>query len=284
MSDPERLPEDRRRSREISRFEDGSIRNVSDFLATEEPLEIRIVFGPEGKRKDRSLSITMRTPGNDEELAAGFLLGEGIVGDAAQIQKFERVGPEGSSQLCVHLDPGVEFDFANLQRNFYMTSSCGICGMASLEAVRSRLGNPITSSNLVVAASVINSLPAALREVQETFEETGGLHAAGLFANDGKLIACREDVGRHNAMDKLIGHRSLTGHLPGNESLVLVSGRASFELVQKVISAGIPIMVAVGAPSSLAAELAAEFGVTLIGFASGIRFNIYTHAKRVVAH
>lgn len=284
MSESQGAPKLGRKSREITRFEDGSFRNVSDFLATEEPLEIRLVYGPEEKRKDRSLSITMRTPGHDEELAAGFLLGEGIVSQPNQIGQFEKTGPEGSSQLCVHLDPGVEFDFASLQRNFYMTSSCGICGTASLEAVRSRLGNPIAESSFEVSANVIRSLPATLRTLQATFQETGGLHAAGLFDVEGNLIACREDIGRHNALDKLVGSQLLAGHLPGSNSVVLVSGRASFELVQKVISAGIPLIAAVGAPSSLAAELAAEFGVTLIGFASATRFNVYAHEKRVVAN
>ena len=283
MSEPEGTPELRRKAREISRFENGSFQRLNDFLATEEPLEIRIVFGPEKKRKDRSLSITMRTPGHDKELAAGFLLGEGIVERREQVLKFENTGPDGSSQLCVHLDPAVEFDFASLQRNFYMTSSCGICGTASLEAVRSRLGDPVADNTLEVSASVINELPATLRGFQETFDETGGLHAAGLFDQQGKLTICREDIGRHNALDKLVGRELLSGHLPGNHSMVLVSGRASFELVQKVISAGIPIIAAVGAPSSLAVELAAEFGVTLIGFTSAQRFNVYTHDKRVVA-
>jgi len=286
MSDSETDPELRRKSCEITRFEDDEFRKANDFLATEEPLEIRVVFGPEAKRKDRSLSITMRTPGHDRELAAGFLLGEGIVKDRDEILKFENTGPskgtQDSNQLCVHLDPSVEFDFGSLQRNFYMTSSCGICGTASLEAVRARLAEPIGGDSFNTSSAVVSSLPSTLRKFQATFEETGGLHAAGMFTPGGKLIVCREDVGRHNALDKLIGNQFLAGRLPGVDSLVLVSGRASFELVQKVISAGIPMIVAVGAPSSLAVELAGQFGVTLIGFASATRFNVYTHDKRVV--
>lgn len=267
------------------RFNDGSHEDSQDFLATEEPLEIRVVFGPKEKRKDRSLSITMRTPGHDRELAAGFLLGEGIVKHPEQIEKFENTGPtDGESgrtnQLCVHLAESVAFDFGSLQRNFYTTSSCGICGKASLEAVRAQLSESVSSSPMQVSSSVVTSLPATLRKHQETFDETGGLHAAGLFDVNGKLISCCEDVGRHNALDKLIGGQFLSGQL-GGDSIVLVSGRASFELVQKAVSADIPILVAVGAPSSLAAELAEEFGVTLIGFASKQRFNLYSHPSRI---
>ena len=285
MSGDPNDPELRRKSFSIRRFQDGLLENSKDFVATEEPLEIRVVFGPASRRKDRSLSITMRTPGHDRGLAAGFLVGEGIIKHKEQIVDFEEVGKQSvggsSNQLCVHLAEDVEFDFGSLQRNFYMTSSCGICGMASLEAVRARLSKPVSSESLKVASETITSLPAALRQHQQTFAETGGLHAAGLFDSAGQHILCREDVGRHNALDKLIGNRLLNGQLPLGEHLLLVSGRASFELVQKAVLAGIPILAAVGAPSSLAVELAVEFGLTLIGFTCESRFNVYSHPQCV---
>jgi len=287
MSETPSDAELRRKSVAIERFQDGRFEESTDFVATEEPLEIRVVFGPAKRRKDRSLSITMRTPGHDRELAAGFLVGEGIVKRKEQIVDFEEVGPrdevDGSSnQLCVHLAEDVEFDFGSLQRNFYMTSSCGICGMASLEAVRARLSGPVSGDAFEVSAETITSLPGTLRQHQQTFAETGGLHAAGLFDSDGQFILCREDVGRHNALDKLIGQRFLAGQFPVDRQLLLVSGRASFELIQKAVMAGVPVLTAVGAPSSLAVELAAEFGVTLIGFACESRFNVYSGKKRVL--
>ncbi|QEG22976.1 formate dehydrogenase accessory sulfurtransferase FdhD [Mariniblastus fucicola] len=287
MTESNSNPELRRKSKSIIRFENGAFTEKADFLAVEEPLEIRIVYGSPGNQRNRSLSITMRTPGHDRELAAGFLLGEGIVTSADQITQFELTGPKDectglTNQLCVHVAEGVSFDFGSLQRNFYTTSSCGICGKASLDAVRAQLTHSVGFPSMKVSASLIASLPSTMRERQSTFDETGGLHAAGLFATDGKLVACYEDVGRHNALDKLVGFQCLAGRLRESESLALVSGRASFELVQKVISAGIPILVAVGAPSSLAAELADEFGVTLVGFASKNRFNIYSHSSRLI--
>lgn len=286
MNDQEYNSQQRRKSREIIRFEDGAFNAASDFLAAEEPLEIRVVFGPKEKRKDRSLSITMRTPGNDRELAAGFLLGEGVIRKPEDIVQFEETGTPDeatgrTNQLCVHLSPNVEFDFGSLQRNFYTTSSCGICGRASMEAVRAQLIEPVSGDSMQVAPATIVSLVTTLRQHQRTFDETGGLHAAGLFAADGTLIACCEDVGRHNALDKLIGGRFLAGQLRDQDCIVLVSGRASFELVQKAVSAGISMLVAVGAPSSLAAELAEEFGLTLIGFASKQRFNVYSHPGKL---
>ena len=276
----------RRKAKKIVRFEDGKFEESDDFMATEEPLEIRVVFGPKEKRKDRSLSITMRTPGHDRELAAGFLLGEGIVKRPEDIECFENTGTKDeltgeSNQLCVHLAENVTFDFGSLQRNFYTTSSCGICGKASLEAVRSQLTESVSAPDMKVDPSVVMSLPATLRKYQATFEETGGLHAAGLFRTSGEVIDCCEDVGRHNALDKLIGGQFLAGHLHGADCIVLVSGRASFELVQKAVSARIPMLVAVGAPSSLAVELAEEFGVTLIGFVTERRFNVYGQMCRL---
>ena len=286
VTDPNSDSELRRKTKKIMRFENGAFKESSDFMATEEPLEIRVVFGPKEKRKDRSLSITMRTPGHDRELAAGFLLGEGIVKRPQDIERFENTGTKDeqtgeSNQLCVHLAENVSFDFGSLQRNFYTTSSCGICGKASLEAVRAQLTESVAVGKMKVDPSVITSLPATLRKHQATFEETGGLHAAGLFHDNGELIECHEDVGRHNALDKLIGGQFLAGHLHGSDCIVLVSGRASFELVQKAVSAHIPMLVAVGAPSSLAVELAEEFGVALIGFVTERRFNVYGQMCRL---
>ena len=286
MNEPEHNSPTPRKSVWIRRYQQDSFEEVDDFVAVEEPLEIRVLFGPEGRRKDRSLSITMRTPGHDHELAAGFLVGEGIVERPDELLRFEQLqtagsDSEGSNQLCVHLAPEVDFDFASLQRNFYMTSSCGICGTASLEAVRARVSRPIDDREIIVDAKVITCLPDRLRTRQKTFAETGGLHAAALFRADGQLLDCREDIGRHNALDKLVGRSFLDRQLPRGEHILLVSGRASFELVQKTVLAGIPILAAVGAPSSLAVELATEFGVTLLGFVSDSRFNVYSHPQRI---
>ena len=268
----------------VHRFENGSLAAADDWVAIEEPLEIRVVFGDSENRKNRSLSITMRTPGHDHELAAGFLLGEGIIQSDRDILQFEETGSvaEGSdrtNQLCVHLREGLPFDFASLQRNFYTTSSCGICGKASLEAVRAHLPESL-QSEFKIAATTVLKVPAGLREQQATFEKTGGLHAAGLFDTDGKIQSVFEDVGRHNALDKLIGHRVIVGSVPLADCGIVVSGRASFELIQKTIAAGVGMLVAVGAPSSLAVDLAEEFGVCLIGFASESRFNVYSHRRR----
>ena len=258
-----------------------------DVVAVEEPMEIRIVFGPADKRRSKSISITMRTPGNDFELAAGFLFAEGVVAEGRQIARFEFCGPvaEGRSEgniVSVELTSDVEIDISRLQRHFYTTSSCGICGKASLEAIQAQGLTSIESNQDTVEASIIRSLPASLRSSQDVFERTGGLHAAGLFTLHGELISIREDVGRHNALDKLIGEQLLAGSLPMTERMIVVSGRTSFELMQKALTASVPIMVAVGAPSSLAVELATEFNLTLIGFASASRFNIYSAGHRVV--
>jgi len=269
-----------------------NILTVDDSVAIESPLEIRIVFGPTSARKDRSLSITMRTPGNDFELAAGFLLSEGIIESGSDIGSFEFCGTvaEGeatSNQMRVNLSPSVDVDMSKLQRHFYTTSSCGVCGKASLDAIEAQDISPITNKELTVAASLIRALPDLLRQQQAIFGSTGGLHAAGLFCTGGELIDLREDVGRHNAVDKLIGKQLIDSPTAGqgsratNESILVVSGRASFELVQKAVVARIPVMVAVGAPSSLAVELAKRFNLTLVGFNTGNKFNVYSGSNRV---
>lgn len=265
---------------------------IDDVVAIESPLEIRIVFGPTSQRSDRSLSITMRTPGNDDELAAGFLLSEGIIRTGDDIDSIEFCGPvadgeSSSNQLRVNLSPSVDIDMSKLQRHFYTTSSCGVCGKASLDAIEAQDVSKIINNDLVIPASLVKRLPELLRQQQAIFGSTGGLHAAGLFSENGQLIDLREDVGRHNAVDKLFGKQLIDSTTEGQggssmtNSILVVSGRASFELVQKALVARIPIMVAVGAPSSLAVDLANRFGLTLVGFNTGDKFNIYSGAQRV---
>jgi FdhD protein len=271
----------------VQKVEGDSSAAFQDLLAVEEPLEIRL--------GDRSISITMRTPGHDFELAAGFLFSEGILHNAAQIHGIHwspstngnaGVNPRQlGNSVTVELNPGVEVDLDRLERHFYTTSSCGVCGKASIEAVQTQMqmqGCPVLARNSpVVESRVIHDLPDALRRAQPVFERTGGLHAAALFTPDGTLQLLREDVGRHNAVDKLIGAEMLAGHTALDDHLMFVSSRASFELVQKALMAGIPILAAVGAPSSLAVETAQRFNLTLLGFVRNGRFNIYSGASRI---
>jgi len=253
----------------IQRFEGDSSVSFQDLLAVEEPLEIRI--------GDKTISITMRTPGNDPELAAGFLFTEGLLQGSGQIKDIQGF----RNSVTVQLNPEVEVDFERLQRNFYTTSSCGVCGKASIEALRMQ-GCPVLPRNsAAMEAAVIHRLPQAQRDEQAVFERTGGLHAAALFDFQGNLILLREDVGRHNAVDKLIGAEMLAGRTPLSDKLLLVSGRASFELTQKALMAGIPVLAAVGAPSSLAVETAQRFNMTLLGFVRDGRFNIYSGTERI---
>jgi FdhD protein len=258
----------------------------SDQLAVEEPLEIRLRFGPAGRRAQKSISITMRTPGHDPELAAGFLLGEGIVHDREEIESLRPCGPPAGplrlqNVVRVDLRPDVHLDLDRLERHFYTTSSCGVCGKASLEALRLGACPSLPRDRPAVRARVIHQLPEKLRASQAVFDRTGGLHAAALFDAEGNLLCLREDVGRHNAVDKLVGAQLLARALPASARLLLVSGRASFELLQKALMAGIPVLAAVGAPSSLAVDLATRFQMTLLGFVRDDRFNIYSGAWRV---
>jgi len=255
----------------VRTIEPGRDERRLDVLAVEEPLEIRL--------GGRAVSITMRTPGHDTELAAGFLFAEGLLRSPDDIAAARQ--PARNS---------IEFDLASdatpaldrLNRNFYMTSSCGVCGKASLEALEMAGCPALPLEAPAVRAELLHSLPESLRHSQAVFDQTGGLHAAALFDFDGRLLAAREDVGRHNAVDKLIGAEFLGGRTPLAERLLLVSGRTSFELVQKALMAGIPVLAAVGAPSSLAVELALRFRMTLIGFLRNRRFNVYSGAERVV--
>ncbi len=265
---------------------DGT-READDHLAVEEPMEIRVGFGPDDRRTARSLSITMRTPGNDFELAAGFLFTEQILTSREQIRAIEFCGPPApgrstSNIVRVDLASDVELDMARLERHFYTTSSCGICGKASLEALEVGDLPALDRDRPRIKSELVHGLPEALRASQPVFDRTGGLHAAGLFDADGKLLDVREDVGRHNAVDKLLGRRFLDGTTPLGDWLMVVSGRASFEILQKALAGGVPMIVAVGAPSSLAVDMAERFGMTLIGFASPERFNIYTGPERMI--
>ena len=266
----------------IKKINASNSTDADDMLAVEEPMEIRLEFGPQNKRVQKSISVTMRTPGNDEELATGFLYTEGIISAPVDIVSVIHPKADNENIILVSLNEHLIPAFGQLERNFYTTSSCGVCGKASIEAVRTACNIPDSFDKLRVTATMIYELPGLLRKQQEVFENTGGLHACALFDTSGKLLFSREDVGRHNALDKLIGAAYKADSLPLDKHMLLLSGRASFELVQKAVMAGIKIVAAVGAPSSLAAEMAEEWGMTLIGFLRGERFNIYSGAERIV--
>ncbi len=253
----------------VRRVESGSNVTEQDLVAVEEPLQIRV--------NGSDFAITMRTPGQDRELAAGFLLSEGIVHGASQIAG---IASDERGTVTVTLAPGVEVNVAG--RNFYVTSSCGVCGKASIDGLRATDCPTLARGIPKVPGSLISELPDKLRTAQPVFAHTGGLHAAGLFDSAGNLVAAREDVGRHNAVDKLIGAALLGGKIPLSNNILMLSGRISFELVQKALMAGIPIVAAVGAPSSLAIETALQFGLTLIGFVRGQRYNVYAGHDRLV--
>jgi FdhD protein len=256
--------------------------HFDDLLAVEEPLEIRLGFRENGKLTHRAISITMRTPGDDHALAAGFLFTEGIVEKRDQIADIRHCGISTAMPAKNDALPnGTEIDLKRLERHFYTSSSCGVCGKSSIEVLRTG-AKPLADDECTVSRDVIHSLPEKLRISQDIFDQTGGLHASALFRHNGDLDVVREDVGRHNALDKVIGEKFLAGRVPLSDRILMVSGRASFELVQKALMAGIPIIAAVGAPSSLAVELAREFGMTLIGFVRDGRFNVYAGGERVV--
>ncbi|MGA7409955.1 MAG: formate dehydrogenase accessory sulfurtransferase FdhD [Bryobacteraceae bacterium] len=253
-----------------------------DAVAVEEPLEIRIGHQASGRWITTSLSVTMRTPGQDFDLAAGFLFSEGIIRSYNDIAAIQQVGRPDGNVVRLDLRPDVQLDLGRLERHFYTTSSCGVCGKTSLEALSSQAGNLPPRNAPVLAASVIHDLPQIARRSQSVFEQTGGLHAACLFDAAGQLLLLREDVGRHNAVDKLIGHQLQKQMVPLHDKLLFLSGRASFELMQKALTAGIPIVAAVGAPSSLAVDLAREYDLTLLGFVRDRRFNVYAGNWRIL--
>jgi FdhD protein len=271
------VAERRTARRRITTIEGGTARERIDHLAAEEPMEIRV--------GGQQVAVTMRTPGHDFELAAGFCVTEGLVAgpaDLGEMRYCSGVDDEGRNTynvVDVVRRSGLPVA-PELQRNVYMTSSCGICGTASLEAVRKRVEG-VHGDEVRVSAATLTALPERLREAQDVFERTGGLHAAGLFTAEGDLVCLREDVGRHNAVDKVVGWAATHEMLPLRGHLLMVSGRVAFEIVQKALVAGIPIIAAVSAPSSLAVELAAEQGMTLVGFLRGERMNVYTAAQRV---
>jgi FdhD protein len=264
---------------QVSEWDDGKIRRKEDYLAVEEPLEIRIGDDP--------LSVTMRTPGHDLELAAGFLFTEGLVQRRAQIVTLEALEPDAETVaenrgnvVVAKLAPESAPDFEKMRRHFFAASSCGICGKASIDAVRARTLAP-PNPDFRFDPEILVRLPDALRESQAVFGRTGGLHAAGLFDAAGKLLVLREDIGRHNAVDKVIGSALLEERIPLGETILLVSGRGGFEIVQKAIVAGLPVVASVSAPSSLAVQLARELGQTLIGFLRGRRFVVYSGSERI---
>lgn len=257
----------------------GHLQERRDALVVEEPLEIRIAHGSGEQRRRLSIAVTMRTPGDDEDLAIGFLFNEGVIQQFQQVLAIKWVE---ENTLLVELQPTVLVDEERLTRHLFTSSSCGVCGKASLDAVQTVSCFFPTARYPMVSPQVLYTLPDALRQAQATFETTGGLHAAGLFDAAGNLLLLREDVGRHNAVDKVTGAALRNAWpLPFRDNLLLVSGRAGFELVQKAAMAGIPVLAAVGAPSSLAAQLADESGMTLVGFLRDNRFNVYSHPGRI---
>jgi FdhD protein len=273
---------------EVRRFRGGSLGAAPDpdFVATEEPFEIRLGYSRnDGSRAEEPVSVTMRTPGHDEDLAVGFLFTEGIIRARSDVQRVVARGQRAADGLInvvrVELAPGVPVNFKRLERNFYMTSSCGVCGKASIDAVAVQGHYDIGAMDFRMSGKALGGLPEALKARQAVFEQTGGLHASGLFDAMGAVVALREDVGRHNALDKLVGQALMRGEVPLTNRGVIVSGRASFELMQKSKMAGVPLVAAVGAPSSLAVELAREFGITLVGFLKSDRFNVYTRPDRI---
>ncbi|MBA3442403.1 MAG: formate dehydrogenase accessory sulfurtransferase FdhD [Pyrinomonadaceae bacterium] len=270
----------------VHRINGDRITSERDSLAVEEPLEIQLNYEMEGERTQKSISLTMRTPGDDFELVAGFLFTEGIIRHCADIRHITHIGApldetNVRNTVRVDLNAGVTVNLKRLERHFYTTSSCGVCGKTSIEALETIAIPGLRADVPVLDAAIIHPLPRTLRAAQAVFNSTGGLHAAALFDAWGTLLALREDVGRHNAVDKLVGAQLLANYLLLGDKLILVSGRASFELVQKTLAAGVPVLVAVGAPSSLAVELARSHGMTLLGFVRNEKFNIYSGAWRI---
>jgi FdhD protein len=269
----------------LSKVANQRLFEVIDELATEEPMEIRLNFWQDSSPRWLSVSVTMRTPGSDFELAAGFLFTEGLIKDRSQVERISYCLSGEEKQwyniVNVYLRPGVRFDPTVLNRHFYVTSSCGVCGKACLEALRVKTPTEPFSYEWSVCGSVVAKLPNELRKKQRIFGKTGGLHACGLFDADGNLLDIREDVGRHNALDKLVGGQFLSGKIPLRKTILVVSGRASFEIMQKSLMAGAPVVVSVGAPSSLAVELAKQFSMTLVGFAREDGYNIYSGIQRI---
>jgi FdhD protein len=260
---------------QVMEWRNGAVHSLQDSLATEEPLEIRVDGAP--------VTVTMRTPGHDLELAAGFLLTEGIIEQREQLVAISTAAPDssGKSNVVEAQLKDCEFEPKDLQRNFFAASSCGICGKSCIELIRNRRLRP-PDRDFRIAPKVLCMLPEVLRTRQDIFDLTGGLHAAALFDAEGSLIAVREDIGRHNAVDKLVGWALLEGRVPLSRYVLLVSGRGGFEIVQKALAAGFPLLASVSAPSSLAVKLARELGLTVVGFLRGERFVVYSEASRCI--
>lgn len=284
----------------VIHFRGGEVQSLQDILAIEEPLEIRLQHGRNGGRQTRSLSVTMRTPGDDFELAAGFLAAQGVIRERADLIAIDWVVGQSSrvkaagrrsvlriddgksyrNTLEVRLHPNVVVNSARLERNFDTTSICGVCGKASILALRT-VCPALMPDSFEIDSRSLCELPTKARSRQSQFEMTGGMHVSALFDSLGELLSIREDVGRHNAVDKLVGAELLAGRVPLRDRLLFLSGRASFELLQKALMAGIPMVVSVGAPSSMAVEVAREFGITLVGFVQNDRFHIYNRPGRI---
>jgi FdhD protein len=273
-------------SLQIQKVRNGVWQSCQDELCMEEPLEIELEAESTAGPFSKPVAITMRTPGHDRELALGFLIGEGMIHSLDQLEAVDSRGPRfggagWQNKVRVKLKPGQVVTLDGVQRNFYMTSSCGVCGKTSLEALLALPFPPMPPVSWQMNAAMLVQLPEKLRKAQDVFDRTGGLHAAGLFSPEGEPVLVREDVGRHNAVDKVMGARFLADRWPLSDFILVVSGRASFELVQKAVASRIPMLVAVGAPSSLAVQTAERFGLTLIGFTKATGFNLYTGAQRV---
>jgi FdhD protein len=274
------------RERTIIKYRHNYFASQNDYLACEEPLEIQLAYGPITQRQQMSLAVTMRTPGADFDLVYGFLFTEGLIQSRKDVLQMRYPGVQLSpdaqeNSILVELHPAAQFDAARLQRHFYTSSSCGVCGKASLEMIQNQSAFLLPAHQPLIHPETLLRLPEALLPQQSLFNYTGGIHASGLFSSSGDLLYLREDVGRHNALDKVIGAALQKKEFPLNDNILLVSGRAGFELVQKTVMVGIPIMAAVGAPSSLAVELAEAYNLTLVGFLRDGGFNIYTGGERI---
>ena len=266
---------------QIHKVGSGKMDELADKVAVEEPLQIQLLYSTSTGQMLKDIAVTMRTPGNDEELAAGFLFTEGILKDGEDISEIKRSHTD-ENIVQVILKENIIPVLGNAARNFYTTSSCGVCGKASIDAINTVSVFTLQQDSILINAAVLYNLQDKIKVQQQVFEDTGGIHASALFDVNGKFIMLREDVGRHNALDKIIGAALMKNKLPLNNCLLFLSGRSSFELVQKAVMAGIKVIVAVGAPSSLAVEMAKENSITLIGFLRNERFNIYSGKERIV--
>ena len=281
---PNILENDSVKKIEIIKVKENTSFPYTDDIAVEEPLEIRVSYGSKSQRQTKNISVTMRTPGNDEELAVGFLFTEGIISNQQQIENVAHSQEECSRNreniIIVELVEDFVPQLMKTDRNFYTTSSCGVCGKGSIESIRTVSSfNGLEREHHTLSLQTFYQLSEKLQSFQNNFSTTGGIHASGMFDFEGNLLALREDVGRHNALDKLIGHALFTHQLPLKDHVLVLSGRASFELIQKAAMAGIPVVAAIGAPSSLAVDLAKEFDITLLGFLRDNRFNVYHMGK-----